>query len=96
MEKCWHRLQNHYQCCSRKHMDYRWLVSIIAPLPTLAKVDHVVYQIKGHKECNNVRTKSCLEVIKLEYSLRLKKRAMIGCLRTSENELKVYNLEACS
>ena len=46
-----------------------------------------------------------LEVIKLEYSLRLKKKsAMIGCLRIrkqpilalyfeSENELKFYNLE---
>ena len=45
--------------------------------------------------------------LKLEYSLRLKKSAMIGCLRTrvrkepiialyfeSENELKFYNLEA--
>ena len=48
-----------------------------------------------------------LEVIKLEYSLRLKKSAMIGCLRTrvrkqpiialyfeSETVLKFYYLEA--
>ena len=48
-----------------------------------------------------------LEVIKLEYSLRLKIKPMIGCLRTrvrkqpiivlyfdSENDLKFYNLEA--
>ena len=48
-----------------------------------------------------------LEVIKLEYKLRLKIKRNIGCLRTrvrkqpiivlyfeSENELKLYNLEA--